>query len=52
MECVSDDRWSIALGEAARPFVFKFLINDENWSLGDDYVVAPGSSITLTPMFP
>ena len=52
MECVSDDRWSIALGEAARPFVFKFLINDENWSLGDDYVVAPGSSIALTPIFP
>ena len=51
MECVSDDRWTIALGEAARPFVFKFLINDETWSLGDDHVVAPGSSITLTPMF-
>jgi hypothetical protein len=52
MECVSDDRWTLALGESARPFVFKFLINDEIWSVGDDYVVAPAASITLTPTFP
>jgi hypothetical protein len=51
MECVADDRWSLALGESSRPFVFKFLINDETWSIGDDYTVAPGSSITLTPAF-
>ena len=51
MECVADDRWSITLGESARPFVFKFLINDEAWCVGDDYTVAPGSSITLSPVF-
>ena len=51
MECVSDDRWSIALGEAGRPFVFKFLINDETWSTGPDYTVSPGTTVTLTPSF-
>ena len=51
MECVSDDQWSLALGESTRPFVFKFLINDETWSVGDDYTVAPGTRITLTPAF-
>ena len=51
MECVSDDRWSLSLGESTRPFVFKFLINDETWSLGDDYTVAPGTQVTLTPAF-
>lgn len=51
MECVSDDHWSIALGESTRPFVFKFLINDETWCIGDDYTVASGATITLTPSF-
>src|SRR5687768_1950009 len=51
MECVADDRSSLALGESSRPFLFKFLVNHETWSLGDDYTVAPGSSVTLTPMF-
>lgn len=51
MECVADDRWTLALGESSRPFVFKFLINDEIWSTGDDYTVTPGVSVTLTPTF-
>ena len=51
MECIADDRWSLSLAESARPFVFKFLINDLTWSVGDDYTVAPGSAATLTPIF-
>jgi len=51
MECVADDKWSITLGESVRPFVFKFLINDEVWSTGEDYLVDPGLSVTLTPSF-
>lgn len=51
MDCVADDRWLLTLGESARPFVFKFLINDEVWCTGEDYTVAPGSSITLEPTF-
>lgn len=51
MECVADDRWSLALGESARPFVFKFLINDEKWCTGPDFTVSPGTTVTLTPSF-
>ena len=51
MECVTNDRWTLALGESTRPFVFKFLINDERWSLGDDYTIAPGASVAFTPEF-
>jgi hypothetical protein len=51
LDSTADDKWSIALGESSRPVVFKFLINDVTWSAGDDYSVAPGTSITLTPSF-
>lgn len=51
MECVADDRWTLTLGESARPFVFKFLINDEVWCTGEDYTIAPGKSVTLVPTF-
>ena len=51
MECVADDRWTLALGESSRPFIFKFLINDETWNIGDDCTVAPGASVILTPSF-
>ena len=51
LDCVADDKWSITLGESARSVVFKFLINDTAWSAGDDYTVAPGTSITVTPVF-
>ena len=51
MECVADDKWTISLGESVRPFVFKFVVNDEIWSTGEDYMVDPGVSVTLTPNF-
>ncbi len=52
MDCVSDQKWSIALGESARPFEFKFLINDETWSAGEkNFTVASGASVVLTPSF-
>jgi hypothetical protein len=51
MECTAGDRWQLTLGDSSRPFVFKFLINDEVWSTGDDYTVAPGASATFTPSF-
>lgn len=51
LDCVADDKWSITLGESGRPVVFKFLINDTAWSAGEDYTVAPGTSITVTPVF-
>jgi hypothetical protein len=51
MACVADDRWTLTLGESVRPIVFKFLINDQTWSSGEDYTVVPGSTVTLRPTF-
>jgi hypothetical protein len=51
MECVKDDLWAFTIEAAAKSIVFKFLINDETWCTGDDYVVEPGNKITLVPTF-
>ena len=51
LECLKDDLWSYAIEAAAKPIIFKFLINDETWCTGDDYVVEPGNKITLVPTF-
>ena len=51
MTCVAGDLWQIVLGESARPIVFKFLVNDLSWSVGEDYSVTPGSTLTLEPTF-
>jgi hypothetical protein len=51
MNCVSDSQWQLALGESARPLIFKFLVNDLSWSVGEDYTVAAGSSVTFVPTF-
>lgn len=51
MECVADDRWTLVLTESARPITFKFLINDEVWSVGEDYTAKPGVGVVLTPAF-
>ena len=51
MECVGDDHWTLALRESALPVVFKFLVNDEVWSVGEDFVAKPGTSVTFTPLF-
>jgi len=51
LNCVKDDIWSYSIEAAAKPIVFKFLINDETWCAGDDYVVEPGKKLTLVPAF-
>jgi hypothetical protein len=51
MECVADDRWTLVLAESARPVVFKFLLNDEIWSTGEDYTAPSGTSAVFTPVF-
>jgi hypothetical protein len=51
LDCVTDDQWALSFSETARPVVFKFLINDLTWSVGDDYIVQPGSTVELTPAF-
>lgn len=51
LEIAAADRWKIVLPESVRPVVFKFLLNDVSWCAGEDYSVAPGTSITVTPTF-
>ncbi len=51
LECIADDRWSITLPETAQPIVCKFLRNDIDWCVGEDYTVLPGSSVVLSPSF-
>jgi len=49
--CTAVDRWAISLLVTNRPVVFKFLLNDKLWSLGEDYVAKPGSKTTYIPAF-
>ncbi|HEX2852319.1 MAG TPA: hypothetical protein VHO24_03695 [Opitutaceae bacterium] len=51
LDSLSSDKWAITFTESARPVIFKFLLNDISWSAGEDYTVAPGTSITVTPVF-
>lgn len=51
MKCVGDDAWAIALGESARGYTFKFLINDLTWSVGPDFNVEAGQTVTFSPGF-
>jgi hypothetical protein len=51
LNCADDAAWTISLANAVRPVVFKFLLNDETWSRGEDYTAAPGSTAELTPTF-
>ncbi len=51
MDCVGPSLWTVSIKQAAKPVIFKVLVNDLSWSAGADYTVAPGKSITVTPTF-
>lgn len=51
MDNVTADQWTLVLPKTTTPVVFKFLVNDERWSIGDDYVAVPGSTSTQVPVF-
>ena len=51
MDCVGDDEWTITLSDAAVPVVFKFLLNDITWCVGNDFVVEPGGTTVTVPSF-
>lgn len=51
MTCQGGNLWSIDITGATQPFAFKFLINDQTWSTGPDYVVDPGAQLEVTPVF-
>ena len=50
LDCLADDKWALTI-EHGMPFTFKVLLNDLVWCTGDDYTVAPGASIAITPEF-
>ena len=51
MNCIADNCWSLELPAITRPVIFKFLVNDLSWSAGQDYVVASGDTLAITPTF-
>lgn len=51
MNCIADNCWSLELPASSRPVIFKFLVNDLSWSAGQDYVVASGDTLAITPTF-
>ena len=51
MDCIGSDMWAATVKGAIAPVSFKVLVNDISWSTGQDYVVEPGQSVTVTPTF-
>jgi hypothetical protein len=51
LACVSNDTWRVVLPSADSPFAFKFVLNDQRWSAGKDYLAGPGDTVTVTPAF-
>jgi len=51
MECASSDTWTWSTTAALRPFAYKVIINDEQWSVGDDYIASVGVGNTVWPAF-
>lgn len=51
MDCVGTGLWTASVKNASMPVTFKVLVNDLSWSTGEDFVVAPGQSVTITPSF-
>lgn len=51
MENTGSDEWSWSTGLAAGEIAFKFLINDEIWSTGENFTVAAGDTSISSPTF-
>ncbi|MEI6674736.1 MAG: histone H1-like repetitive region-containing protein [Verrucomicrobiota bacterium] len=51
MKCGDAGLWTLRINDATLPIPFKVLINDVSWSEGDDFVAAPGTSVTVVPTF-
>ncbi len=45
------DLWTVAIVGATAPVVFKLLVNDLTWSVGEDYVVPAGQTVEIVPSF-
>jgi len=51
MNSVDDDTWTATITGATSQVIFKFLVNDITWNVGDDYVIDPSSEVILAPSF-
>jgi hypothetical protein len=51
LDCTSKDTWMLVLSGVEKPFAFKFVRNDTDWSTGEDYMAAPGDTVTVMPFF-
>ncbi|SDS37706.1 hypothetical protein [Opitutus sp. GAS368] len=51
MDCTGAGLWTASVKNAKAPVTFKVLVNDLSWSSGEDFVAAPGQSVTITPSF-
>jgi hypothetical protein len=50
MDCVASDQWTWSTAAASRPFAYKVLLNDEQWSAGEDFVAEVGVENTVSPV--
>ena len=51
LNSVADNKWQISLPASTGTIAYKLLINDFNWSVGEDFQSTSGSSVTVTPAF-
>ncbi len=51
MDCVKDDEWEWTTKSPTVPFPCKFLVNDEIWSTGEDFIAEPGKTTIFEPEF-
>ena len=51
MQCTDSDEWIWENKIAKGSIEYKILINDELWSLGEDFVANAGETVTVRPAF-
>lgn len=51
MACLGAQEWQWTTSSAVRPVPFKVLVNDQIWSVGDDYIATPGEITVVEPGF-
>lgn len=51
MACLGAKEWQWTTSNAIRPILFKVLVNDQIWSVGNDYIASPGEITVVEPGF-
>jgi hypothetical protein len=50
MECVGASEWHWRTEHARASLVFKILVNDEQWSAGENFIAPPGQQAQVRPL--